>query len=354
MADLGRYWARCALQPTAPAPGPPPPWGGSEGLVQVQVDAVEAHVAGADYAHNGVQVGTVVVAQTASLVDQAGDLQDVLIEDTYGVGVGKHQTGGILAQNSLQRLQIHAAVGCGGDVYDGVATHGSGGGVSAVGGVGDDDLAALAVAPGFMVLLDQQHAGELAVSAGGRLEGHVVHAGDLTQQLPSGVQHLLTAFHGVLGSQGMHAGKAGQSGHFLVNAGIVLHGAGAQRVEAGVDAVNTLVQLSVVAAEVGLTDLGQLGCFGTNQGSGQCHFLHVALGQVLHTAAGNALFKNQLHAHSTSFTMETALSSCSLEIFSVAHHRIPSSTAKPPRMSAFSRADRTSSVLGMTVTNSWK
>ncbi len=44
-----------------------------------------------------------------------------------------------------------------------------------------------------VVLLDEQHAGELTVGAGGGLEGHAVHAGDLAEILPGGVQHLLAA-----------------------------------------------------------------------------------------------------------------------------------------------------------------
>ena len=152
-----------------------------EGLVQVHVDAVKAHVAGADDAHDGVQVGAVVVAQATGLVDKAGDLQNVVVKNAHGVGVGQHQTGGILAQHGTERVQIHAAVRAGGDVHHLIAAHGGGGGVGAVGAVGHDDLGALVVAPGIVVLLDQQHTGKLAVSASSRLEGHVVHAGDLAQ-----------------------------------------------------------------------------------------------------------------------------------------------------------------------------
>ncbi len=83
-------------------------------------------------------------------------------------------------------------------------------------------------------------AGELAVRTGGGLEGHAVHAGDLGRDSAlRGVQHLPAAGYGVLrGLQGMHAGKARQGRHLLVDAGVVLHGAGAQRIKAVVDAVD--------------------------------------------------------------------------------------------------------------------
>ena len=124
---------------------------------------------------------TVVVAQATGLVDQPGDLQNVLVENAHGVGIGQHQPRHIVSQHRLQGLQIHAAVGGGGDVHHLIAAHGGGGGIGAVGAVGNDDLGALMIAPCIVILLDQQHAGELAVSAGGGLEGHAVHAGDLAE-----------------------------------------------------------------------------------------------------------------------------------------------------------------------------
>ena len=329
--------------------------GRGEGLVQVHVDAVKAHIAGAHHAHDGVEVGAVVVAQAACLVDEAGDLQDVLIKDTHGVGVGQHQTGGILAQGGPEGVQIHAAVRAGGDVHHVVAAHGGGGGVGAVGAVGDDDLGALVVAAGVMILLDEQHTGELTVGAGGGLERHVVHAGDLAEILRRGVQHLLHTVQILRRRQGVYVGKAGQRRHLLVNAGIVLHGAGAEGVEAAVHAVYLLAKLGIVAGDIRFAHLRQEGLRLAPQGRGQGDTLHIAGGQNGAAASGNALFKDQLHFASTSFTTETALSSCSLETFSVAHHRMPSPPrGRPPRISACANAARTFSRSGRRVTNSWK
>ena len=43
--------------------------GGGEGLVQIQMDYVEAHISGPDHAHNGVEIGPIVVTQAAGIVD---------------------------------------------------------------------------------------------------------------------------------------------------------------------------------------------------------------------------------------------------------------------------------------------
>ena len=81
-----------------------------ERLVQVQVDAVKAHVAGAHNAHDGVQIRAVIVAQAARLVDKTRDLQNVFVKNADGVRVRQHQSGGVVAEHGLERLEIDAAV----------------------------------------------------------------------------------------------------------------------------------------------------------------------------------------------------------------------------------------------------
>ena len=265
--------------------------GGGEGLVQVQVDAVKSHVARADHTHHGVEVGTVVVAQATGLVNQAGDFQNVLIKDANGVGVGEHQTGSVIPQDLPKGLQIHAAVGGGGDVHHLIAAHGCSGGVGAVGRVRNDDLGAAVVAPGLMVLLDEQNASELAMGASGGLEGHIRHACDFTQIPFGGLQHLLTASSSVLGRQGVHAGKAGQGCHFFVNPGIVLHGAGAKGVETAVYAVDLPAQLAVVTGNVGFAHLRQGRCLCPGKALRQLHRVYIA-GRQYGTATAGYAFLN--------------------------------------------------------------
>ena len=226
--------------------------------MQVHVDAVEAHVAGPDNAHNRVEVGAVVVAQAAGLMDDVGDLEDVLVEDTDGVGVGQHQTGGVGADGRPQGVQVDAAVGAGGDVDDGEASHDGGGGVGAVGGVRDDDLRPGGVAAVLVVGLDEHQAGELTVGAGGGLHGHALHTRDLAQQRVDRVDRLQAALDGLDGLQRMDLGEAGQRGHGLVDLGVVLHRAGAEGIEAIVDTVHALGQGGIMTDQVILADMGKV------------------------------------------------------------------------------------------------
>ena len=175
-----------------------------------------------------------------------------------------------------------------------------------MGGVGDDDLGALLVTTGIVVLLDEQDAGELTVCASSRLEGHVVHARDFAQVALSCVQHLQRTRLGFRGSQGMGVGEAGQGGHLFVDSGVVLHGTGTQGVETAVHAVNLLDQLGVVAGNIGLAQLRQGRFFRPAQCLGQCHGVYVTGRQDGTTAARNALLKDQFHFASTSSTMAAA------------------------------------------------
>ncbi len=78
--------------------------------MQVHVDDVETHVAGAHLAQDGVQVGAVVIEQAARLVDCCGDLADIAVEHAYGARIGEHDAGGLGADRFAQGGDVHVAV----------------------------------------------------------------------------------------------------------------------------------------------------------------------------------------------------------------------------------------------------
>ena len=77
--------------------------------MQVEVHDVEAGLAGAEAAEDGVQVGAVHVGDRARLVDRGEDLVDLVLEDAEGVRVGDHQRGGVRAERRAQRVEVDAA-----------------------------------------------------------------------------------------------------------------------------------------------------------------------------------------------------------------------------------------------------
>ena len=61
--------------------------------MQVEVHHIDAQVARAHNAQQGVQVGAIAVHQAARLVHQPRHLFHILIEQPQRVGVGEHQPG---------------------------------------------------------------------------------------------------------------------------------------------------------------------------------------------------------------------------------------------------------------------
>ena len=231
--------------------------GRRERLVEVEVDDVEAHVAEAGAAEEGVLVGAVAVEEGAGFVDHLRDLSDVGVEEAEGGGEGQHHRSYALVEVGREEIEVGIAVGVRGDGDDLEAGHGGGRGVGAVGGVGDEHLAAAHVAALQMVVLDHQNAGKLTLGAGGRSEADGVHAGDLGERFLQFVEDGQRALYCLDGLLRMDVCEAWEAGHVFVYLRVVLHRAGAERVEAGVDAVVQPAQAKEVADDFVLRHFGE-------------------------------------------------------------------------------------------------
>ena len=113
-----------------------------ERLVQVEVDDVEAHVAGPRDAHDRVQVRAVVVEGRADVVDDLRDLLDVAVEQPERVRVGEHQAGDVVVGGRAQLVEVDPALVVRPDLHDLVAGHRDRRRVGAVRGVGRQHLGA--------------------------------------------------------------------------------------------------------------------------------------------------------------------------------------------------------------------
>ena len=157
--------------------------GCGEGLVQVQVQDVEAHVRGADVAEDGVQVRAVVVEESPGAVHEVRDLADAALEQAAGGGIGEHDAGGMLTQGRLEGIHVDVAVGQDTDFAHAVAAHDGRRGIGAVSGGRDEDLVASVVAAGVVPGADHGDPGELPLGTRHRRQRHRRHAGDGLQDL---------------------------------------------------------------------------------------------------------------------------------------------------------------------------
>ena len=197
----------------------------------------------------------------------------------------------MLVGGLAQRLDVDAAVGEGRNADDVEAGHTGGSGVGAVGGVRNQDVHTAFVSVFLMVFFNQHQTGQLTVCARCRLEGHVVHGGDLAQVFGGKVERLQAALYSLLRLQRMDAGKAGKGGNLIVYFGVIFHGAGAERVEAVVDAVGLFGKLGVVAAQLVLAHLWQMRGLLAAQRGVDLAGGDVAGGQDGASSAGVAAFK---------------------------------------------------------------
>ena len=224
---------------------------------------VKTGVAYAHFAENGVHVGPVVVEQGVDLAQFLDNGREFGFHETQRIGAGHHEARhfvGILGNGFGQGFGVHHAV-AGFDI-DGFKTGKSGGGgIGAVGRVGDQHLGAMA-SLGAMVGGDELHAGKFAVGPRHRLECVGLHARDFAEPLLGFVEALERPLGvgrgaGQLREQRMQTRKTGQAAHVLAEFGVVLHGAGAKGVEIGVHAVVELGKTGKVTHHVQLGALGQ-------------------------------------------------------------------------------------------------
>ena len=163
-----------------------------------------------------------------------------------------------------QVVDVDAAALVGPDLDDLVARHRHRRRVGAVRGVRGQDLGA-ELAAVLVVGARQQHARELAVRAGARLQRDVRQARDLAQRLLE-LPHQLQRALGALGRLGrVQPRVARQRRDALVQLRVVLHRARAERVEAGVEVEVALREPVVVAHDLRLGDLRQLRRLGAAQ-----------------------------------------------------------------------------------------
>ena len=136
------------------------------------------------------------------------------------------------------------------------AGHRGAGGVGAVGAVGDEDFRAFFAAVAEVGGGDPE-GGQLAMRTGGRLERAGGEAGDFLQVFLQLVEQLQHALERVFRLIRMQVGEAGHAGDALVPLRVVLHRAGAERIEVRVDAHVELREVREVAHDLRFAELGQ-------------------------------------------------------------------------------------------------
>ena len=216
-----------------------------------------------------------------------GDDRDVEPRISFGHGdrgpqalrvrVREHEARDVLARLRLEVLHVDAAAGVRADLDHLEARHRHRRRVRAVRRVRGEHLRPAVLPAVLVVCAREQDARQLAVGARARLQRHVREPGDLGQrrlEVPHQGQRALRPGGGL---HRMQARVAGQRRDPLVQLGVVLHRARAERVEARVQVEVALGDPVEVAHDLRLGDLGQPRRLRPAQALGQ---EVVALGHV--------------------------------------------------------------------------
>ncbi len=161
-----RERSKCFRQHNRTGAGTAAAMGRREGLVEVDVHGVDAEVARAHDAHDGVEVGAVAVEIGARLVHRLRDVDDLRFEQAARVGVGQHDRRHVGTERSLDRGGIDSAVVTRGDGFHGIAEECGGRRVGTMRGFGDENDVPVLLSLRLLRGADCHHAGHLAVRVG--------------------------------------------------------------------------------------------------------------------------------------------------------------------------------------------
>ena len=229
---------------------------GRKGLVQVEMQRVDAKIGRPHPADDRVEIGAVAIKERAGCVDGGGDLQDLVLEEAARVRVGQHQRGDIGAKAGLQRSEVDSPARIGGDVVDRIAADRRGRRVGAVRRFRHQDAPA-GIASRGQRGADRHHAAQLAMRARRRRQRHGGHAGQHLQPMRQRIDQLQRAFRRGLRLQRVQVGEAGQPRELFVEPRVVLHGARTKRVEPAVDRVVLLRQPGEMPHNLRLAEAGE-------------------------------------------------------------------------------------------------
>ena len=232
---------------------------GRERLVQVDVHGVDAEVARTRLADDGVEIRAVAIEIGARLVNGVGDADDLALEQSASVGIGQHDRRDVGRERRAHRFDADDPVLARGDGAHRIADQRGGCGIRAMRGIGNQHHAPRLPLPARLDRrLDRHHAAELAVRAGLWRHCDGVHARHRQKRIRQRLDDLERPLRGRNRLQWVDVRESGQPRHFLVEAGIVLHRAGAQRIDPGVDRIIVARQAHVMADRLGLVEAGQI------------------------------------------------------------------------------------------------
>ena len=118
---------------------------------------IEAHVAWTTSTKHGIEVGTIVIHQTTTVVNQLGNLRNTSFKQSEGIRIGHHHSGNLsslLSYQALQILEINLTISQRFHLNNLQATHSGRGRIGTMGAIGHNHLFARHITTTTMIIVD--------------------------------------------------------------------------------------------------------------------------------------------------------------------------------------------------------
>ena len=148
---------------------------GGKGFVQIDVHAIQPQFGWLHPSNNGVKIGAITIEIAAHAMNARGNLQNFILKQAAGVGVGQHHRRHIRPQSRLKGRQVGTTAPIAGDRLHFVTQGCRGCGVGAMGRFWHQHPLTL---PALLILqrrLNQHHAAHFAMGTGGGGHRHRIH-----------------------------------------------------------------------------------------------------------------------------------------------------------------------------------
>ena len=265
-----------------------------ESLMQIDMHHIEAHISRTACAEHRIQVSSVIIHQSATLMNELCYFRNVTFKESQSIWVCHHHGSNAIIEQSLQILNIHNTVSSTLHLYYIQSANSCRCRVCAMCRVRNNNLCTLFVATAFMIQADYHQSCQLSMCSSKRIKSKVSQSGNLRKSLSKSIINFQCAFHCFSRLQRMQMCELWHCSYFLIYSRIVFHCATAQRIEAIVNTEVVATMICIMANHCHFITLRQLSIFLATQFLWHCILSELVLWQRISFSARLRQFEYQI------------------------------------------------------------
>ena len=226
-----------------------------ECLMEIQMKYIKAHISRTDDTHERVHVGTVIIKQSAAVMNQGSNFLDILLEQSECIRIGHHDAGDGVIEKRLKVLDIHQAIVLRLHLNDFETADSSRSRIGSVCAVRNNDSCSLVISAGHVILTDDHQTGELTMGSGKRIQCKLRHTCNRRKCMSEVFIKTQNTLNCGCRLERMQPGESWHGCNLLVYLRIIFHCAASERIEARIHTEIHLGKIGVMTHHVKLTHL---------------------------------------------------------------------------------------------------